>query len=329
MDETQQWRELLGNILHNQEEKQRVAHELKLTPITLTRWIEGDAAPRPQNLQLLLKVLPRHSAALLEVMPEAWKISLGSVLPADESLEEIPPSFFVRVLEAHATLPGNVLVHSLADMVMEQMLKHLDPRRLGMEITLALCSRPSNGGRVRSLRETVGRGTPPWSDSTRQRALLLGSESLAGYVVRSGRVTVIQSREEKQYLFPVHWTPWEESAMACPLLRAGRVAGCLLVSSTQPDYFAPARQTVIEHYALLTGLALESNLFYSFEMIDLLLMPPSDAQKAALLTFRQDVNDLLREAGKSGELLSLEQAEEEVWRQVETKLAEAVHHQPQ
>lgn len=329
MNEIQQWRELLGTILHEPEEKQRVARELKLNPITLTRWINGDANPRPHNLQSLLKVLPRHRAVLFEAMPIAWKNALGAMQPADESLEEIPASFFIRVLDAHATLSRVVLLHSIADMVMEQMLKHLDPHRLGMEITLAVCQRPWNEDKVHSLREFIGRGTPPWSDNTGQRALLLGSESLAGYVVATERPMVIQSREERQILFPVHWTPWEESAMACPLLRSGRVAGCMLVSSIQPDYFVPERQTVIEHYSRLIALALESDEFYSFDMIELFPMPTFDIQKAAFVAFRQRVNDVLKEAAKKEEPLSLVQAEDIVWHQMETELADLVRHKVQ
>lgn len=321
MYETQQWRELLGSILHDPKEKQRIAHELRLNPITISRWISGEATPRPYNLQLLLKTLPRYRASLLEVMPAAWKSTLNSAPPADESLEEISSSFFIRVLTAHSNLPSNVHFYSICDMVLGQMLKHLDPHRLGMEITLALCLPPLKGDKVHSLREAIGRGTPPWSEHSDQQTFLLGSESLAGHVVTAAHAEAIQSREEKRYLFPVHWMPWEESAMACPLMRAGRVAGCLLVSSTQPDYFLPDRQTLVEHYAHLIALALESSEFYDFGRIELYLMPSFDKQQATFATLRQRVNETLSEAQVRQQPLSLMQAEELVWHQIEAELA--------
>lgn len=326
MDETQQWRELLGSILYDPKEKQRIASELRLNPITLSRWVSGDAIPRPYNLQLLLKTLPRYRTSLLEVMPAAWKSALNSAPPADESPGEISSSFFVRVLTAHSNLPGNVRFYSICDLVLGQMLKHLDPRRLGMEITLALCLPPLKGDNVRSLREAIGRGTPPWSERTEQQTFLLGSESLAGHVVTAGHAEAIQSREEKRYLFPVHWTPWEESAMACPLMRSGLVAGCLLVSSTQPDYFLPDRQTLVEHYAHLIALALESDEFYDFGRIELYLMPSFDNQQAAFTTFRERVNETLSEAQVREQPLGLVQAEAIVLHRIEAELAKLARH---
>ena len=99
MDETQQWRELLGSILYDPKEKQRIASELRLNPITLSRWVSGDAIPRPYNLQLLLKTLPRYRASLLEVMPAAWKSALNSAPPVDESPGEISSSFLYTCLD--------------------------------------------------------------------------------------------------------------------------------------------------------------------------------------------------------------------------------------
>ena len=39
--------------------------------------------------------------------------------------------------------------------------------------------------KIRSLRESLGQGTPPWQADLEQQATFLGAESLAGYVVPS------------------------------------------------------------------------------------------------------------------------------------------------
>src|SRR5260370_39146739 len=134
MYETQQWRELLGSILYDPREKQRIASELRLNPITLSRWVSGDAIPRPYNLQLWLKTLPRYRESLLEVMPVAWKSALNSAPPVDEPPGEISSSFFVRVLTAHSHLPANVRFYSVSALLLGHLLKHLDLRRLGVHI---------------------------------------------------------------------------------------------------------------------------------------------------------------------------------------------------
>ena len=114
--------------------------------------------------------------------------------------------------------------------------------------------------------------------------------------------------------------------MACPLMRAGLVAGCLLVSSTQLDYFLPGRQTLVEHYAHLIALALESDKFYDFRRIELYLMPSFDNQQAAFATFRQRVNEMLSEAQVRGQPLDLMQAEEIVLHRIEAELAGLARH---
>ena len=82
MDETQQWRELLGSILYDPKEKQRIASELRLNP----SYPAGSVAMQfPGHIisRLLLKTLPRYRASLLKVMPAAWKSALNSAPPVN------------------------------------------------------------------------------------------------------------------------------------------------------------------------------------------------------------------------------------------------------
>src|SRR5207245_2382974 len=138
----------------------------------------------------------------------------------------------------------------------------LDPNRVGMVITVVRCMSRAGENMIRSLREIVGRGTSPWSSDLEQKTLFLGAESLAGYVVMSGRLLAVQSPEEGQSLFPTRWVPGEQSAAAYPILRGGRVAGALLFSCAQPHYFLPPRLTLVHNYAELIALAFEQGEFY-------------------------------------------------------------------
>jgi hypothetical protein len=54
MQELASWRELLGKIIADSHERQRIANMLGVNPITLTCWVNNESKPRPQNLRQLL-----------------------------------------------------------------------------------------------------------------------------------------------------------------------------------------------------------------------------------------------------------------------------------
>ena len=57
MDRSTSWRELLGKIISDVHERQRIATTLGINPATLTRWAANETNPRPQNLRELLRFL--------------------------------------------------------------------------------------------------------------------------------------------------------------------------------------------------------------------------------------------------------------------------------
>ncbi len=96
-----------------------------------------------------------------------------------------------------------------------------------MEITVVRCMYHTEKRKVRSLRETMGRGTPPWSNTLERPPVLLGAEALVGYIVTSGRAAVIQNAEEGQSLYPARWMEWERSAAGHPITRGAAIACAL------------------------------------------------------------------------------------------------------
>jgi len=62
------WRELLGKIIADSQERQRIANKLGVNPITLTRWVSNKSKPRPQNLRQLLDALPEYHSRMLELI---------------------------------------------------------------------------------------------------------------------------------------------------------------------------------------------------------------------------------------------------------------------
>ena len=238
--------------------------------------------------------------------------------------QKIPSDFYGRVFHAHAELPDSLRAWSICDLILLQALQQLDPNRVGLEITMMQCVPPSPGQKVHSLREKLGRGTPPWARELQQETLFLGAESLAGYTVTTGRPAAIQTREESR--FPARWVEREESAAAHPIRRGGRIAGCLLFASTQPTYFLPFRLALVENYTELMVLAFEREEFYEFEQIELRIMPSLEVQQPYFLSFSRRVTDLVREATRNQQPINILAAEQIVWKQIETELLQVVHH---
>ena len=111
------------------------------------------------------------------------------------------------------------------------------------------------------------------------------------------------------------------SAVAVPILYAGRSAGCLLVASTQPDYFdSPALLDLIQEYATLLTLAFHPEDFYELECIALQIMPSFQVQQSYLSTFRQRIMTLLKKAARDQRSMSYNEAEQHVWGQIEEEL---------
>ena len=322
MQEATTWRELLGSIIQDPQERRRLASELGINPVTLTRWVNNESSPRSQSIQRLLNALPQHRKALLDQLIDEFG---GFIAGTEGSLTEdllykIPSEFYIRVLRTRATIPKVLRFSSLCDLILQQALEQLDPNRVGIAVTVVRCMPPSADKKIRSLRESVGRGTPPWESNLDQQAILLGAESLAGHTVSLGRLVVNQDLSERQSLSPGYHGQWEESAAAAPIMLEGKVSGCLLVSSSQPNYFQQSRQTLIESYADLIALAFDAVEFYDTRQIELGLVPYQEVQKAYLSSFRQRLSETMIQATKNQQPLTIFEAEQIVWQQFEEEL---------
>jgi hypothetical protein len=282
------WRELLGKIIRDPQDKQRIAHEIGISSITLLRWVSGESKPRVQNLRLLLNALPEHRQQLCDSLLEDF----GNLFVAEEEYDnspyDIPSVFYARVIHAHCTLPRILHFSSICDIVLMQALKQLDSARVGMRIAIVQCTYSAPGKKVRSLRESASRSTLPSQSNGELLPLFLGRESVAGSVVASAALCIIKDRHEGYARFPSQWENWQESILAYPILLTGRIAGCLLVASVQPNCFRlPTYQKLIRRYAELLTVAFEPDAFYTSECIELGQMPCAEKQRSTFVSLRQ------------------------------------------
>lgn len=321
----QTWRNLLGNIIEDPHERQRIATALGMHTMTLNRWVNEDVSPRTQNLRRLLEVLPQHREVLLPLMQEEFP-DIASELAQNASSHGVPPGipagFYTRVLHTKAYTSKQFRFSSLCELILQQILKQLDPHRVGVAAIIARCMPPSSQEQVRSLRESQGEGTPPWPNNLESQGVFLGGESLAGSSIISGHLQANQRLSQTGTLAPGYQGKWEESAVATPIFDAGRMAGALLVSSVLPDYFIPTRCALVEQYAELIALAFAEEDFYEPERIQLGVMPHERMQQLYLSRFRQRVNELMKEAARRQQSLTIIQAEQAIWQQLEAELLE-------
>ncbi|QBD77900.1 hypothetical protein EPA93_18630 [Ktedonosporobacter rubrisoli] len=331
MQKAQTWRELLGTILSDSREKQRLSDELGVTPITLTRWISGESDPRPQNLRHLLDVLPQYREQLLDLLRDETNLRELIEPLQDNTDKAIPSEFYARVFTARASTTENLRFWSTCNLILQQAIEQLDPERLGMCIWVVRCMPPSGPfNKVRSLRESVGLGTPPWGGNLEQQAMFLGAESLAGNVVTLCRSGIIQNLDEEHNLIPASRVEYEKSVAIYPILYAGKIAGVLLVSSTQYNHFLSQRRTsLIQNYADLIALAFEPEDFYAPEQIALSIMPSHTEQKSYFAHFRQRVTDTMITAASRHQPTNYLAADQEVWQQLEAELLQIPVHEQQ
>jgi hypothetical protein len=319
LEQPSSWRDLLKSIISDHAERERIANEMGVRSITLTRWTTSESTPRPQNLRQLLYALPKHRDQF-SLLLEEEHIDLTDT-GASEPPDEIDYRFIRQVFEARATTPSNLLFWTLCRKVLQHALRRLDPERIGMAITVVQCMPASSKGKVRSLRERMGLGTPPWEGDLEHKAMFLGAESLAGYVVTNCRQGVVNELREGTSFLPAYQVEHEVSALAHPLLYTNRVAGCLLLSSTEPNYFlSPSRLSLIADYAQLVALAFTPEQFVPPEQIELQLMPTAERQRELFATFQQRIIVVMKEALNTNRLITRIEAEQLVWQQLEEEL---------
>ncbi len=313
-EEATDWRQLLGLIIRDLRVRQRILDELGVQPITLTRWIEGTTEPRQQNFRQLLNVLPEYREYFMVLLGEEFTES--AIARADDASKDIPPEFFARVLVARANTQRSIRFWSLCNLILQQAIGQLDPDHLGMAITVARCMKSSHSPVIRSLRESAAQGTPPWHGNLEQKGMFLGAESLAGYCVTICRNVENNDIRDRANPLPAHQVPFELSAATSPILFSGKVAGCLLVSSTQPNFFlSQYRLSLIQNYARLIALAFEPEDFVDSTAIELRMMPPIADQETFFADFRERVMRIMRQQN-----LTNVEAEQLVWEDLEEKL---------
>ncbi len=321
MAEFQSWRDLLTHVTNIPDERARLAGELGINPATLVRWVRAETVPRPYNFQQLKRhFTPQYRSQFVQLVDEEYP-ALALMTPEDMPVGESDVALFRGMFEIRATVPDSIRFWTISQRIFQHALRKLDPQRQGIAIIIVRCMPPASDGFIHSLREVEGQGTSPWESNLQSKLQFLGTESLAGHVVSTMRPEAIQNLSGQAGRIPAMLTENEVSAMAHPIIFANRVAGCLLVSSAQPNYFvSQGRRELIADYAFLLSLAFDPEEFYAPERISLRLLPSEGAQRPLLDQFQQRVLTRLAKSSSTGHPLSRALVEQEVWQELEVEL---------
>jgi len=92
MAEASSWRNLLGTIISDPQERQRLANAIGVNPFTLTRWVTNQSLPRRESLHRLVKVCPpQYSALLSNLIAQEWEdFSLTDAAGDLQAAEAVP-----------------------------------------------------------------------------------------------------------------------------------------------------------------------------------------------------------------------------------------------
>jgi hypothetical protein len=320
MDDVVTWRDLLGKITSDPQERQRVAEAVGVKPITIIRWATDKSHPRQDNLPALLDALPQYREQLAELIAQEYPhFALDNAI-AEDVPREIPSEFYARVLNARVTslpIQRSALISSL---ILQQIVSHFDPYQKGLITTAIQCVAPAPGQRVRSLRTTSGRATPPRDRYLEHRTLFLGAESQSGQTILSGRPIIMQNHEEIARVYPIHFSGEEGCCATFPVMQADYVAGCLCVASLRENFFTQTHINLLQNYANLMTFAFKPGDFYKIRDLELGVMPPRIEQQPIIATFQQRVRQHMIDATQRGETLLRPEAELIVWRELEEEL---------
>jgi transcriptional regulator with XRE-family HTH domain len=311
---------LLGFLIkHDRSEVLRIAKEIGVSDNTVYRWLNGTSEPRQSHMQRLLEVLPQARQAAFSASGRSGSANGGATASGGRSLHDqpgrwdVPKEIYRRVMEQAAlTVDDASRRWHIVETIFEYALLHLDPDYQGLALTYARLMPAHADGSIHALYEAEMRGQDPWPFALDFKAYL-GSTTLAGAAAMLQRVQVWSIKDEETRT-PVGLDENERSSCAAPVMRAGRIAGVLIVSSSQPDFVRnPAIPRAVGDYAHLLAAALLDSDFYPTSLIKLVPMPELIWQRERIA--KSYLNRVVEYARK--QCLSFAEAEQQVLQDLE------------
>ena len=313
---------LLGFLIKNdRSEVLRIAREIGVSDNTVYRWINGTSEPRFSHMQRLLEVLPHTYLPQSSLIASPTPSLNGRGASNQATRWDVPKEIYRRVMEQAAiTVDDASRRWHIVETIFEYALLHLDPDRRGMALTYARLMPPREDGTIHSLYEAEMRGQAPWPFSLDFKAYL-GSTTLAGIAAMLQRVHT-WSKMDEEARHPIGLDENEHSSCAAPVMRGGRLAGVLIVSSVQDDFMRNSSvPRAIGDYAHLLAAGMMDSDFYPVSLVKLVPMPDLKWQRERISnTYLNRVVEYARK-----QCLSFTEAEQKVLQDLEVEFENCAH----
>ena len=314
--EREGWHQILETLTRTPKALERLAQQLGVAPVTIQRWVKGQSSPRPQQIHRLVNALPEHASVLRNLLNQEFPPFAVTEDRSGQMSDQL-----TEALTTLATTPRHLHFWYVGPMMLQAILAQFDPFQQGMLVRLIQGVRPAPGKRVRSVRLTLMAANAPLRQGIIPTQLYFaGAESLVGQVISSGHALLLEDVSGGNWRLPHPMTAWAQSTVVVPLLFGGQIAGCLKVCSPTPRIFDLSHLERLEHFATLMALVLQPEEFYAPECISLALMPTPDMQQPFVSRFHTLVRDSLREADCLQRSITLVEAEQLAWQQIEEDL---------
>jgi hypothetical protein len=327
---TVHWRELLEYVLRNPTEKQHLLDELKVRAITLTRWVNGEAEPRQQNLQQLVKALTRYRHNLISNELKDEKESDAPLFALNNTMMDtsssIPSEVYGQILSARAHTHAHLRFWTITNMILRRAMTQLDASHQQIAVWIARyhCrdgTTPSRNRNIKSLQVVLGYQAQKPFEHMEQEGMFLGIESAEGTAFVMGHPIIYQNQHQVGWLTPQTPVIEHQSAAIFPIIYQGQVAGTFTVASPHNNcFFTPGRVALTQRYSELLPLAFDTSDFLEREQIQLGVMPSYCEQKHSISTFRQCVSTLMSEMLHKGTPITTAETEKLVWQALEEEL---------
>src|SRR5712692_2607297 len=161
ISEANTWRQLLGKLIEDPDERQRISGASGIDDVTLKRYAENKTKKiRPHMLRFLVAAIPQeHRGQLIALIQQEYPdVSFSEFLPiaADEPQEapgRIQLEVYERILHARATTPLALRFWVISQLVLNAILEQLDPgaHPVGVKVTFVQCMPCDQVGIVKYL----------------------------------------------------------------------------------------------------------------------------------------------------------------------------------
>jgi hypothetical protein len=134
MNESSTWREVLGEVIQDQQERHRVAQALGVAPLTMLRWVKGQSTSRQGTLHTLPDLFPHRRDQLIELIArEDPAFSLAARPPLKGEMPAIPSAVYERVFQTLAICPPLLRSWTICTLIVEVM-DWATPGRLALPV---------------------------------------------------------------------------------------------------------------------------------------------------------------------------------------------------